>query len=99
MKSLLWFIAGIIAGLVGQFFYEMWGKPALPRPEIYHHDVTFGYENFDELMPEVHSILGGYCDSLNDLYPLEDDQPKYDGWAERFNGPDPLEDTQPVKVE
>jgi hypothetical protein len=53
MKSLLWFIAGIIAGLVGQFFYEVFGKPALPRPEICKHDVTFRYVSFDELTPEV----------------------------------------------
>jgi hypothetical protein len=34
MKTLLSFIAGIIAGVIGVFIYQVWGEPVLPNVEI-----------------------------------------------------------------
>ena len=45
-----WFSLGVTFGVLVTFFYEVFGKPALPKVE--KCNVTWRYVNFDELMPE-----------------------------------------------
>ena len=102
-KFLLPFVAGIIAGLVGQFFYELFGKPVLPtyppdwvEPEEYINNAIGWRQEYDP--PEkFYPKSRGTIAARPELFPgLEIellgvyDNAVYDA---------SLDDTQPIRVE
>jgi hypothetical protein len=82
MKPLLWFIAGVIAGLVGQFFYELWGKPALPKVE--RCDVTYHYAMPDDELAEVIDAIREQMDDTQPVKVGEPDEWQPEPWHEDY---------------
>ena len=43
MKNLIIFLAGLLTGIAGVFFYQVFGKPALPKPDLSPYEKRWGY--------------------------------------------------------
>ena len=43
-RTILTFASGVVVGVVGISFWELFGKPVLPKPEIVKHDLTYHFE-------------------------------------------------------
>ena len=95
LKFLLTFTAGAIAGVVGVTYYEIFGKPVLPKP-LSIEDLGWRYVDRNRgiirwvgkpTKPEIvkHGVNFKYVD-------FDEPMTEYDGWAELFNEPEPIED-------
>jgi hypothetical protein len=78
IKILFSFLAGVVAGVVGVFLYEVFGKPALPKVE--KHNVTFSFEIDDDIKWIDETIKWLAPETLEDTQPiLVSKRPEYDG--------------------
>ena len=53
MKRLLWFSLGVTFGVLVTFFYEVFGKPALPKVERCRLDFGTEYDPPETFYPDV----------------------------------------------
>ena len=76
MKRLLWFTAGVVVGVVGISFWELFGKPVLPKPEIDDED----YESLLDVAEMADVLWKAHTSSLGEalkvLYPPDGIKPE-----------------------
>ena len=58
MKKLLWFISGVITGMIALTLYEIFGKPTLPTPDRGEWEAEYPEEFFDESLPIINKLKG-----------------------------------------
>ena len=105
-RTILTFASGVVVGVVGISFWELFGKPVLPKPEIVKHDLTYHFE------PEY----DGWAEQFNepsavDVLDAQEGDPVHathngvvlvpediTGWGRYIRIKRSFDDTQPVKV-